>query len=177
MPKPGDYTGPGFTICSKAKRTNADLGKPYLTPSPYLPREIYAMYYEMLDSINASPDPGNGRLGAGWRAVVAARAMTGMFGGVASGRGADRTGGARSCRLLARGVNDAGYAVARTADAADRRATAPCVIIVPLLWQSRTVAAAARRGFAPRPEGSTASSPRLRVPAPARPPPRRRRGT
>ena len=67
MPKPSDSIPVRDSLfAQKAKHsTNADARKAsYLTPSILSKlREIYAMDYEMLDSINASPDPGNG---AGW---------------------------------------------------------------------------------------------------------------
>jgi hypothetical protein len=67
MPKPSDSIPVRDSLfAQKAKHsTNADARKAsYLTP-PILRklRQIYSMDYEMLDSIHASPDPGNG---AGW---------------------------------------------------------------------------------------------------------------
>ena len=64
MPKPSDSIPVRDSLfAQKAKHsTNADARKAsYLTPSILSKlREIYAMDYEMLSHINASPDPGNG---------------------------------------------------------------------------------------------------------------------
>ena len=67
MPKPSDSIPVRDSLfAQKAKHsTNADARKAsYLTPSILSKlREIYAMDYEMLAAVDASPDPGNG---AGW---------------------------------------------------------------------------------------------------------------
>ena len=64
MPKPSDSIPVRDSLfAQKAKHsTNANARKAsYLTPSILSKlREIYAMDYEMLSSIDASPDPGNG---------------------------------------------------------------------------------------------------------------------